>query len=426
MQGITIHQIIKLLDNVAFLAIVFCLLSLAYDFLLILCGIAPDKKGRTIFLSAIPAKTRFAVVISARNEEKVLPQLFACLKEQAYPHELFDIFLIADNCTDNTAAVGRRLGAFVYERTNPRKRSKGYALTWFFSHMLETLHKKYDHVVIFDADSLVDKQFLRAMDRRIQSGERVLIGYHDTQNPGENGLTGANALFRLIQARFHRQSRNRLGLSVVAISGTGFSFDLDLLYPGGWHTKTITEDVEFGIQMILKGQKICFVREAVFYDIQTSEFVPMLKQRYRWSVGTAQTMRLYLLPLFSKAIRVDNRYFDAFWFLAKIPCLTFVSVLSIIRLLTRFAIETFTEQMIQAEIAKLIFTYFAFVLLLFLLVILEKKSIKDYFKGIFMFPFYGIIWAVIQGIALFIKDTEWHLNTREVATSAKAREDSLI
>ncbi len=426
MQGITIHQIIKLLDNVAILAIIFCLLSLTYDFFLVLCGISPDKKGRTIFLTAIPAKTRFAIVISARNEEKVLPQLFACLKEQAYPRELFDIFLIADNCTDNTAAVGRRLGAFVYERTNPHKRSKGYALTWFFSYMLEILHKNYDHVVVFDADSLVDKQFLRAMDRRIQSGERVLIGYHDTQNPGENGLTGANALFRLIQARFHRQSRNRLGLSVVAISGTGFSFDIDLLYPKGWQTKTITEDVEFGIQMILKGQRICFVREAIFYDIQTSEFFPMLKQRFRWSVGTAQTMRLYLLPLFSKAIRVDNRYFDPFWFLAKIPCLTFVSVLSIIRLLTRFALETFTIQMIQAEVAKLIFTYFAFVLLLFLLVILEKKPVKDYFKGIFMFPFYGIIWAVIQGIALFVKDTEWHLNTREVVTSAKAREDGLV
>ncbi|MEE1049427.1 MAG: glycosyltransferase family 2 protein, partial [Clostridia bacterium] len=100
-------------------------LCYAYQFFYIFVGLLKKPKEYS-------AKTqhRYAVVVSARNESSVIGNLIRSIRNQKYPEELVDIFVIADNCTDNTAEVAREAGAIVYERFNKELVGKGYALDW--------------------------------------------------------------------------------------------------------------------------------------------------------------------------------------------------------------------------------------------------------------------------------------------------------
>ena len=77
-----------------------------------------------------PALHRYAVLISARNEAAVIGHLLESLRRQDYPAEKLSLFVVADNCTDNTADVARMGGAMVYERFNSQLVGKGYALNY--------------------------------------------------------------------------------------------------------------------------------------------------------------------------------------------------------------------------------------------------------------------------------------------------------
>ena len=85
----------------------------------------------------VDKKHKFMAIIPAHNEEAVIGNLLESLNKQDYPKELLDIYVIADNCTDNTAAIARDLGAIVYERNDPTKKTKGYAMQWFLAKKIE-------------------------------------------------------------------------------------------------------------------------------------------------------------------------------------------------------------------------------------------------------------------------------------------------
>ena len=104
-------------------------------------------------------QNRFMAIIPAHNEEKVVGNLIASLKRQNYPKELYDIYVIADNCTDNTAKVAKEAGAIVYERFDEEHKTKGYALNWFLKQKIEE-NAPYDAFCIFDADNIVDENFI--------------------------------------------------------------------------------------------------------------------------------------------------------------------------------------------------------------------------------------------------------------------------
>ena len=106
----------------------------------------------------IKKEHKFMAIIPAHNEEAVVCNLIESLKNQNYSKELYDIYVIADNCTDNTASVAKKAGAIVYERFDNTKKTKGYALDWFLKQKIEE-NADYDAICIFDADNIVDKNF---------------------------------------------------------------------------------------------------------------------------------------------------------------------------------------------------------------------------------------------------------------------------
>ncbi len=383
-------------------------LSFTYQILLILLGLKPLRGSQRISCDTrLTPLSRFAIVISARNEEAVIAGLLESLLAQNYPRERFDVFVIADNCTDQTAAVARSKGAIVYERYDDTKCTKGFALEWFFNRFLRKYGKSYDACIIFDADNLVDPDFLAVMDRQRQNGRRLAVGYRDSKNPSSSSISSCNSIFWLYQTRFLHQGRSRIGLPLTSLSGTGFMFDLSLIRESGWHTSTLTEDTEFTIQMILRGEQPVLVREARFYDEQTSDWPSMLRQRWRWSVGTTQTLRLMLPSLLSGVAKGQWKWLDTIWFLLQIPVFALVTLLGLLRFSINLPYFDANLLSLAAKLAPSLLAYLVMLLLVCLLLKLEGKSLKRYRKGIFTYPIVAMVWGVLQLSALFTRTTVW-------------------
>ena len=194
----------------------------AYFFILGMAGLVQFRIPKTY----IPKNT-FAIIVPAHNEEIVIGPLVENLLQLDYPRELFDVFIISDNSTDSTADIARSHGAQVFERFDTENRGKGYALEWFFNKLFK-MPKKYDAVVIFDADNLVEPQFLRHMNNRFCDGSKIVQGYIDAKNPLDTWVTASFAMSFWVANRMAQLSRYNLGLSNT-LGGTGMAISVGLL-----------------------------------------------------------------------------------------------------------------------------------------------------------------------------------------------------
>lgn len=243
-------------------------------------------------------KHRFIIALPANNEETVIGNLIKSLQMQDYDKDLFDIYVIADNCTDNTAKIARENGAIVYERFDETKKTKGYALNWFLSKM-KIKKDDYDALLVFDADNIVDKNFLNVMNKKLCQGEVLVQGYRDIKNPTDTWVSGGYAIFYWTMNRLYHLARYNMGLSPL-INGTAFMVKWDMLIDEGWNTKTLTEDIEFALINISKGVKLGWAKDAIVYDEQPLTFKQSWKQRERWSVRTS-SMCKWIFKRFSKS-----------------------------------------------------------------------------------------------------------------------------
>lgn len=244
-------------------------------------------------------KNKFAMIVSAHNEEVVIANLVESLKHLDYPKHLYDIFVIADNCTDSTAQIAREAGANVFERFNKEKRGKGYALEWMFERIFK-MEKHYDGVCIFDADNLVDKKFLTEMNNKMCEGYKVVQGYIDTKNPQDSWITESYAISFTSANRLIQLARTNIGLS-AQLGGTGFVISTEALKELGWGATSLTEDLEFSVKLILSGEKVGWAHDAIIYDEKPLDLKSSWKQRKRWMQGFADVATRYSKKLLRKA-----------------------------------------------------------------------------------------------------------------------------
>lgn len=241
-----------------------------------------------------PTKS-FALVVAAHNEEKVVGALVENLLKMDYPRELFDIFVICDNCTDGTADVVRSYpGVFACERTNPNERGKGFAIEWMLRELWKQ-PKTYDAVVMFDADNLVATDFLKYMNEDLINGHRVIQGYLDTKNPHDSWVSAANGINYWFCNRLWQLPRYNLGLSNF-LGGTGMCFESKLLKEMGWGATSLVEDLEFTIRCIQRNIYPKFNFDARVYDEKPITFRASARQRLRWMQGHFDIARRYMLP----------------------------------------------------------------------------------------------------------------------------------
>ena len=242
-------------------------LCYSYQFFYIVYGII--KKPKT-YPEAKPVN-RYAVLIPARNEEKVIGQLIESIKYQSYPSELIDIYVVADNCTDNTKEVSEKYGAFVYERFDKENVGKGYALEF----LLDKIKEKYsfdfyDGYFCFDADNLLNANYITEMNKCFCDGNKIITSYRNSKNYGTNWITAGYSLWFLREARFLNGVRNNLNIS-CAISGTGFLIHKDIIKEqDGWKHFLLTEDIEFTVDNVIKGEKIAYCDSRSVEDVMSA------------------------------------------------------------------------------------------------------------------------------------------------------------
>ena len=247
---------------------------------------------------------RYAVLISARNEEHVIGNLITCLHEQTYPSGLIDIWVVADNCTDGTARVVRDMGCHVVERHNMQQVGKGYALTYLLDYMIDAgLSDTYDAYFVFDADNKLDRHYFEEMNKAFQSGFKILTSYRNSVNLADNWVSSGSALWFIRESRFLNNSRMLFGSS-CHVGGTGFMFSKEIMKRNkGWKFHLLTEDLEFTMDSVLHGDRVGYCGSAILYDEQPITFAQSWRQRLRWSKGFLQVFRYYGPQLIRRAIK---------------------------------------------------------------------------------------------------------------------------
>ena len=230
---------------------------------------------------------KYGICIAARNEKYVIGNLIDSIKKQDYPSDLYTIFVVADNCTDNTAEIARQKGAIVYERKDNIHRTKGYALQYLFK-QIEKDYKtdSFEGFFIFDADNLLKSNYISKMNDAFDSGCKIITSYRNTKNFDENWVSSTYALHWIRSIRTNHRARSVLRLA-TNIQGTGFLFSNEIV-KDGWKYTSLTEDRALTADAVAQGYQITYQDDAEFYDEQPVSLKIALRQRLRWSKGHLQ------------------------------------------------------------------------------------------------------------------------------------------
>lgn len=391
--------------------IVFCLLYF-HQFIYLIIGTLKHHKIKQ-------KEFRFhsiGIVISARNESSVIGNLIKSIRDNDYPQAMLRIFVVADNCTDNTAQICRDLGCEVFERFNTEQVGKGYALNYLFTKLHtepEWADKIPEAYIVLDADNIIKPNFITEMNKVYDSGYDMVTSYRNSKNFGQNWITAGYAYWFLHEARHLNNSRMIINSS-CAISGTGFLISQAVVKEfGNWSFFSLTEDIQCSTTYAVTGRKVAYCSSAELYDEQPSTFKQSWRQRERWARGYYQVIGMQGKNL------IKNTFTKfACWDIlttiipALISSLLVVTVLPFSMILGLVigdfvgflgALKAFG--MWAAQMYSLIF------LIGLLICITEWKRIKcSNFKKIFYvftLPFFMMTYIPLSITAMFKKKVEW-------------------
>ncbi len=369
---------------------------------------------------------RYAVLIAARNEETVIAQLIESVRGQTYPSELVDIFVVADNCTDRTAAVARAAGAVVFERQDQYAVGKGYALKFLLNAIFEQYGEHtFEGFFVFDADNILDEHFIEEMNKVFDSGYEVVTSYRNSKNFGDNWISAGYSLFFLREATQLNRPRMMLGTS-SCVSGTGFLFSARIARQnGGWKHFLLTEDFEFTVDCILHNTPVGYCESAVVYDEQPTKLGQSLMQRARWIKGYLQVFSRYGFRMFKKML-VDGSFSCFDMIMNNIPCLVLTCATLIFNAIMAVAgIVTRTPDMnicILSVVTGLLGSMMTLWFVGGVTCITQRKNIHASAKmkvvGVLAFPLFVFTYAISMLYAVFT-NIEWKPIKHTVALSAE-------
>ena len=405
---------------------------------------------------------KYAIMVAARNEEAVLGNLLKSIKAQDYPNELVTVFVVADNCTDNTAKIARENGAICYERYDTKRCTKGYALQFLVEQIKRDFGIfSFDGYFIFDADNLLKEDYITRMNESFDAGEKIVTSYRSSKNFDDNWISASYALHWLRTARTEHRARSVLGLA-SRVQGTGFLFASEII-KDGWKYVRLTEDRSFCADAVVNGYPISYNNEAIFYDEQPTDIKIEMRQRIRWAKGNLQSFsesggKLFwhilrgnkktadnsksLWTRFKESFKYRFMSFDMLTVTFPYPLLSFlrklvVDVMAVITLINVGVIDNvaFVSKITQSVmdifgfspiiektalgflfligvmLAELFITWFCSMCIAVFVFITERKRIPPikWYKKIFYcccFPFFDIIGEISMCIALFSR-VEW-------------------
>jgi len=244
-------------------------------------------------------RRRFAVIVPAHNEETVVAQTLVSLNDLDYPRSLFDVHVIADNCDDETATIARRHTPFVHERTDRTAMGKGQALRWLFDRLPADA---YDAFAVIDADSVVSRNFLVAMNDRLESGWPAVQSRYGVLHPERSWVASLRAVAFCLLHYARRSGLSALGAS-AGLGGNGMVFAAELRQAREWDAFGVTEDLELHAKLAAAGVKVGFAPEASVLGEMPLTLAASRGQNMRWERGRLALARRYAPKLFVAAVR---------------------------------------------------------------------------------------------------------------------------
>jgi cellulose synthase/poly-beta-1,6-N-acetylglucosamine synthase-like glycosyltransferase len=239
------------------------------------------QSNHTTTTSSPSSTAHFAILIPAHNEASIIENLLKSLSALVYPKDHYTVYVVADNCTDRTAELAGATGwVRVYERFDETRRGKGYALSWLLQ-QLEELQLIYNAYVVLDADSVVESNFLQALNRGLAGGARALQAYNTVLNTSDSPSTALRLIALTLMNYVRPLGRNGIGASST-LTGNGMCLSHALLQRYPWRAFAIAEDYQYYLTLILHGERVLFVPEAVVRSQMPTTFSQMRTQDVRW------------------------------------------------------------------------------------------------------------------------------------------------
>jgi 1,2-diacylglycerol 3-beta-glucosyltransferase len=254
----------------------------------------------------------FAIVIPAHNEEGAIEHTLSSCAELDYPPDKYRVYVIADNCTDQTAAIASQHASTCLVREDAQKRGKGYALEWAFPKILA---EDIDAVVVLDADCRIDANALRVFDRCLIAGDQVIQSNVLASNPDDSPISCVLALATVIVNCLFYTPKSFLGLPVILI-GTGMVFHRNILERNPWHAHSLCEDTEYALQMHAQRIPIHFLSHVRVVSDFPANGRQFTIQRRRWiagglGLGWTKGIKLIWIGLTSGKARVADAGFTS-------------------------------------------------------------------------------------------------------------------
>ena len=386
------------------IAIIFCI-CYSYQFLYVIVSLMKKDKPHQETKAH-----RFAVLIAARNEETVINHLIDSINTQTYDQGEVTVFVVADNCTDQTAACARKMGAIVYERFDQTKIGKGHAMEFLLNQM-EKDYAPFDGYFVFDADNVLDQNYILEMNKTFSDGYDIITSYRNSKNYGDNWISSGYAIWFLWESEFLNRGRMLLGTS-CAVSGTGFFFSRRIIEKyGGWKFFLLTEDIQFTVDNVLSGEKIGYCRQAMLYDEQPVKFQQSFRQRMRWAKGFFQVFHRYGLDLFKGSLQRNTSCYDMLMVIMPAIILTLFTLIFNGGMIFFGDYTTYQDDLIMMMMGRMILNmYFMLVFIATVTTATQWKNIHTTsFKKlayIFTFPFFMFTYIPITIVAFF-KKVEW-------------------
>lgn len=381
-------------------------ITFLYGSYFVITGFIGLIKKRNINDKITNKNNNFAILIAARNEENTIGNLLESLALLDYPKDKYKVYVIPNNCNDNTKDVAIKHGANIID-CNIDVKTKADVLRLAFK---ELRNENIDAYVIFDADNVVNKNFLLYMNNSLNNGYKVAQGFRDAKNPYDNWLSGSYMIFYLFQNVFFNHSRRTLNSS-ASINGTGFMIKKDLIDSKGFNTKTLTEDVEFTGICAYNKEKIDFVENAITYDEFPVSFNASWRQRKRWTAGTLECMKLYSFKLFKDFIKNKNISSLDISLVYLAPIIQVIGFLNTLLLLLfkylGIELSDIFSYFYASGIICFLITYIIGIILEVFIIKYKNKPLKKLYSGIILFSLFIFTWIPINISCIIKKHTKW-------------------
>jgi len=443
----------RVLEVINYIVIGICAITMLFQLVMILFSWLPEKHFKKS-----DKLSRIAIIICARNEASVIKDtLNHLLNDVNYPSELYDIYLVADNCTDDTASiaasVSNRIKVITHYDDNPSHHRVAYPLQYGLEHILSLKDKFYDFIIRIDADNVLDKDYLRYMNDAFNSGVEIARGYEASKNITQNVFTEVSGTYYMRDSFIACNFREYFHLDSM-LTGAGMMVSTSVLnsIKGKWDAFSLSEDAEFTLNRLLENKRVHYVCDAVIYEDQPSNLKETHKRVSRMGNGIHKVFHVKgwkTLFHFFKSGRWSN--VDLFVQLMAIPmallcCLWFpiyYAFYVLIHLINGLGpnflgnVVALDGSLLTAEksisllltnllpmIGIVLATYLIlFPLQTFIAVYRSKKklhmeTIKPLTKGILISPLYMVIYAISITIGILTR-AGWKTSKRNVSISKK-------